>query len=122
MEKLINPLITSSGYGSFKFSIANDFLYREGEKREIFELKADIVLKYHNEIFINPLSDSDIDSIKGNFSEEEVNGIFRPLSKIKANNTPYKVGYYDSEDFNKRFVNRIVNRQKQKLLTVKQIT
>src|SRR6478736_1274177 len=30
-EKLINPLVTSSAYGSFKFSIANDFLVRIGE-------------------------------------------------------------------------------------------
>ncbi len=122
IEKIINPLVTSSAYGSFKFSIANDFLSREGEKKEVLELKANVVSKYHNEIFINPLADVDIDSIKENFSEEEVNEIFRPLSKIKANNTPYKVGYYDSEDFNKKFVSRIVNKQRQKLLTVKPIT
>lgn len=122
IEKLVNPLVTSSAYGSFKFSIANDFLSREGEKKEVLELKANVVSKYHNEIFINPLADNDIDSIKNNFSEEEVNEIFRPLSKIKSNNTPYKVGYYDSEDFNKKFVNQIVNKQRQKLLTVKPIT
>jgi hypothetical protein len=122
IEKLVNPLVTTSAYGSFKFSIANDFLPREGEKKEVLELKANIVSKYHNEIFINPLEDNDIDLIKNNFSVEEVNEIFRPLSKIKSNNTPYKVGYYDSEDFIKKFVNRIVNKQRQKLLTVKSIT
>jgi len=122
IEKLVNPLVTSSAYGSFKFSIANDFLSREGEKKEVLELKANVVSKYHNEIFINPLADNDIEVIKGDFSEEEVNDIFRPLAKIKANNTPYKVGYYDSEDFNKKFVNRIVNKQRQKLLTVRLIT
>ncbi len=122
VEKLINPLVTGSAYGSFKFSIANDFLSREGEKQEVLELKANVVAKYHNEIFINPLADSDIEIIKSNFSEEEVNEIFRPLTKIKSNNSPYKVGYYDSEDFNKKFVNRIVNKQRQKLLTVKPIT
>ena len=120
--KIVNPLVTSSAYGSFKFSIANDFLYRPGEKKEIVELKANVVSIYHNEIFINPLSDNDISVIKSRFSEEEVNEIFRPLSKIKANNTSYKVGYYDSEDFNKKFVTRIVNKQRKKLLTVKQIT
>lgn len=122
IEKLINPLVTGSAYGSFKFSIANDFLSREGEKKEVVELKANVVSKYHNEIFINPLDDKNIEVIKNNFSEEEVNNIFRPLTKIKSNNTPYKVGYYDSEDFNKKFVNRIVNKQKQKLLTVKPIS
>lgn len=122
VERLINPLVTGSAYGSFKFSIANDFLSREGEQKEVLELKANVVAKYHNEIFINPLSDTDIEIIKSNFSEDEVNEIFRPLTKIKSNNSPYKVGYYDSEDFNKKFVNRIVNKQRQKLLTVKPIT
>ena len=122
VEKLVNPLVTGSAYGSFKFSIANDFLSREGEQKEVLELKANVVAKYHNEIFINPLADTDIEIIKNNFSEEEVNEIFRPLTKIKSNNSPYKVGYYDSEDFNKKFVNRIVNKQRQKLLTVKPIT
>lgn len=122
IEKLVNPLVTSSAYGSFKFSIANDFLYRPGEEKEVVDLKANVITKYHNEIFINPLTDSDIASIKGDFSEEEVNDIFRPLAKIKANNTNYKVAYYDSEDFNKKFVTRILNKQRQKLLTVKPIS
>lgn len=122
VDKLINPLVTSSAYGSFKFSIANDFLSREGENPEMFELKANVVAKYHNEIFINALTDNDIQIIKSNFSEEEVNEIFRPLTKIKSNNTPYKVGYYDSDDFEKKFVNRIINKQRQKLLTVRPIT
>lgn len=122
IEKLINPLVTSSAYSSFRFSIANDFISREGEKKELLELKANVVSKYHNEIFINPLSDIDIASIKSNYSEEEINEIFRPLSKIKSNNASYKVGYYDSEDFNKNYVNRIVNKQRSKLITVKTIT
>lgn len=122
IDKLINPLVTSSAYGSFKFSIANDFLPREGEKKEIAELKANVVAKYHNEIFINPLSDTDIFSIRHEFTEEDVNEIFRPLAKIKANSTPYKVGYYDTEDFNKKFATRIVNKQRKQLLTVKPIT
>lgn len=122
IEKLVNPLVTSSAYGSFKFSIANDFLSREGEKKDVLKLKANIVSKYHNEIFINPLADNDIESLKSNFSDEEINDIFRPLTKIKSNNTPYKIGYYDSEDFNKKFVYRILNKQRQKLLTVKSIS
>lgn len=122
MEKYINPLVTSSAYGSFKFSIANDFLSRVGEQKEVLELKANVVAKYHHEIFINPLTDEDITNIKKTYSEEEVNNIFRPLSKIKANNTSYKVGYYDTEDFNKKFAGKIINKQKQKLLTVTPIT
>lgn len=122
IEKLVNPLVTSSAYGSFKFSIANDFLPRPGDNKELIEIKANVVSKYHHEIFINPLSDEDIQEIKKDYSEVEVNDIFRPLTKIKSNNTPYKVGYYDTEDFNKKFVSKIVNKQKQKLITVKQIT
>ncbi len=122
IEKLVNPLVTSSAYGSFKFSIANDFLTRNGEKSELVELKANVISKYHNEIFINPLSDDDILAIKKEYSDEEINDIFRPLAKIKSNNTPYKVGYYDTEDFNKKFASKILNKQKQKLITGKQIT
>lgn len=122
IDKLINPLVTSSAYGSFKFSIANDFLSREGESQELLELKANVVAKYHNEIFVNPLTDDDIQKIKSNYSPDEVNDIFKPLTRIKSNSSLYKVGYYDSEDFNKKFVSKIVNKQRQKLLTVKPAT
>ncbi len=122
LEKLVNPLVTSSAYGSFKFSIANDFLAHEGEKKELLELKANVVTKFHNEIFSNPLSDEDIDVIRKNYTEEDVNEIFRPLARIKANNTSYKIGYYDPDTFDKRFSGRIVNKQKKRLLTVKPIT
>lgn len=122
IENLINPLVTSSSYGSFKFSIANDFLSRPGDKKEFVEVKSNVIAKYHKEIFINPLTDEDIEIIKKNYTDDEVNDIFRPLTKIKSNNTPYKVGYYDTEDFNKKFVSKIVNQQKQKLITVKQIS
>jgi hypothetical protein len=122
IEKLVNPLVTSSSYGSFKFSIANDFLPRLGEKKELVQIKANVISKYHHEIFINQLSDDDIQFIKTDYTEEEVNNIFRPLTRIKSNSTPYKIGYYDTDDFNKKFVSKIVNKQKQKLITVKQIT
>lgn len=122
IEKLINPLVTSSSYGSFKFSIANDFLSRTGDKKELVEIKSNVVAKYHKEIFINPLSDEDIEIIKNDYTEEEINDIFRPLTKIKSNNTPYKVGYYDTEDFNKKFISKIVNKQKQKLISLRQIS
>ena len=47
VEKLINPLVTGSAYGSFKFSIANDFLSREGEKQEVLELNSLITTLIH---------------------------------------------------------------------------
>ncbi|MGQ3012133.1 MAG: hypothetical protein ACT6QS_00365 [Flavobacteriales bacterium] len=118
IDQIVNPLITSSAYGSFKFSIANDFLSRNSESEETTELKAAIIIKYHNEIFTNPLADHDIDAIKDVYSEEEINEIFRPLSKIKSANASYKVGYYDT-DLSKRFANKIINKQRKRLLTTR---
>ncbi len=117
-EKLANPLLTGSSYGSFKFSLANDFLNREGEDEKVNQLKSSIVEKYHNNIFTNPLDTEDIKVLKEEFDNEEINNIFRPLTKIKAKNTPYKVGYYDTENFNKVFVPRIATEQKKKLLPI----
>jgi hypothetical protein len=117
-EKMINPLITNNTYGSFKFSIANDIYHRHGESKEFSELKSNIISKYHNEIFINPLTDEEITKIKTNYTEEEINEIFRPLVKIKSNNSLYKIGYYDSETLNKTFVDRIINIQRKKLLPI----
>lgn len=122
LDKLINPLITNSAYGSFKFSVANDFLQRDGEDKELVQLKSNVISKYHNEIFINPLSDTDIDTIKKNYDEEEVNDIFRPLVKIKSANSSYKVGYYDTDNFSKIYTGKIINKQKIKLITVKPLT
>jgi hypothetical protein len=122
LENLVNPLVTNSGYGSFKFSIANDFVPRQGENDEIVMLKSNVIKNYHNEIFTNPLSDEDIDNIKHKYTEEEVNEIFRPLTKMKSNSTTYNVGYYDTEEFDKIFIKKIVNKQRKQLLTVKQIS
>ncbi len=122
LEKMVNPLVTSSAYGSFKFSIANDFLTHENERKELLDLKANVVAKFHTEIFSNPLSDEDINLIKQNYADEEVNEIFRPLTRIKANNTSYKIGYYDPDTFDKKFAGRIVNKQKKRLITTKPIT
>lgn len=121
LNRLISPLITQSSYGSFKFSIANDIISRFGEEKEIVDFKSNVVQKFHNEVFINPLTDDDIKIIKHNYSDEEVNEIFRPLTKIKSNNTPYKIGYYDSENLYKTYVTRIINKQRKKLLTVNQL-
>jgi hypothetical protein len=122
IQKLIDPLVTSTAYGSFKFAIANDNLSRDGEPSEVLALRANIIQSYHNEIFTNPLTDDDIAGIKKIYSQSEVNEIFRPLSKIKANNATYKVGYYDLDDFNRRSVGKIINKQRKKLLTINPIS
>jgi len=120
--KLTNPLVTGTSYGSFKFSIANDYLSRLGEAKEIVELKSSIISKYHENIFTNPLEDEDIKVLKEEYNSEEINQIFRPLTKIKSRNTPYKIGYYDTENFNKIFVPQIASKQKKKLIPVQQLT
>ncbi|MFW6046684.1 MAG: hypothetical protein ACOCP4_02695 [Candidatus Woesearchaeota archaeon] len=122
LDKRINPLITSSAYGSFRFSIANDFVAREGEENELVKLKSNIVSFYHNEIFTNPLTDNEIEKIKNSYSESDIDAIFRPLSKIKSNRNPYKIGYYDSESMDKRYVKKIVNNQRRKLFPSKEIS
>lgn len=120
-EKLANPLITGSSYGSFKFSLANDFLNREQEDKDVNRLKANIVSKYHNNIFTNPLDNESIDVLKKEFSDIEINNIFRPLTRIKSRNSSYKVGYYDTENFTKVFVPKIAIEQRKKLLPIKEI-
>lgn len=122
IDNIINPLVTNSSYGSFKFSIANDFLSRQGEEKEIIDFKTTIISKYHDEIFTNPLSDEDIISIKENYKEDEVNEIFRPLAKIKSANSPYKLAYYDPETYNKVYATKIINKQKKQLITINPIS
>ncbi|MGV3597104.1 MAG: hypothetical protein ACO1PI_04500 [Bacteroidota bacterium] len=122
IDNLVNPLLTNAGWGSFKFSIANDYLQRSGESRELVDFKSNVLSDYHQEIFINPLSDDDIESLKSKYGADGVDKIFRPLTKIKSPNSTYKVGYYDMDNFNKIFVNRIINHQKQKLLTEKTLS
>jgi len=119
--KQVNPLITNSAYGSFKFSIANDYLGRLGENPEIVKLKSDIIQNYHDNIFTNPLHDEDINALKENYTEKEINEIFRPLTLIKSRNSKYKVGYYSSENYNKTYAPRIENKQKKKLLFLKRL-
>lgn len=121
-DRLINPLVTNCSYSSFKFSIANDTLHTDGEDDKLIELKSNIVISYHNEIFINPLTDIEIAQVKLNYTEDELNDIFRPLTKIKSHSTPYKISYYDSENLEKKYVNKIVNKQREKLFTVNQIS
>ena len=117
IDQIVNPLITQTSYGSFKFSIANDYLERPGEERELVLFKASIVPIYHDEIFINPLTPEGIDEIKKKYDNEEIGRIFKPLFRIKSNNTPYRIGYIDSENLNKTYVNTIINKQRKQLIT-----
>ena len=122
IDNIINPLVTNSAYGSFKFSIANDFLERPGEDKRLIKIKSQIISNYHTEIFSNPLSEGDIKRIKHKYSEDDVNSIFRPLTKIKSQNTPYKIGYYDMNTFDKVYVSKIANGQRKQLLTIREIS
>ncbi len=119
--RLANPLITGSSYGSFKFSLANDFLNRLGEDEKVNKLKSNIIEKYHENIFTNPLDEESIQAVKKEFNNEELNNIFRPLTRIKAKNTPYKVGYYDTQNFTKVYLPKIATAQRKSLLPIHEI-
>lgn len=120
-DQIVDPIITEVSFGSFRFSLANDFVPRMGESPEVINIKSNLITNYHNEIFTNPLSDQDIEKIKKTYSENDINQIFRPLSKIKSAKSTYRVGYYDFEDFSKKFLKRIRNDQRKKLLSIRQI-
>jgi hypothetical protein len=121
-QELVNPMITNSAFGSFKFWIANDYLTREGESTDLVKLKANIIYKYHDEVFTNSLSDEDIEILKQKYNDDEINEIFRPLVKMKSVGSPYKIGYYDKDSLKKVYLRPIVNLQKKKLLPVRQIS
>lgn len=114
-DELVNPLITTSGIGSFTFSIANDFLSR-GEERELVKLKADIIINYHERIFINPLDDIEIGVLKRDYKDDEINQIFKPITRIKSSNSAYKVAYFDIEAYRKKYIAPIAKAQRAKLL------
>jgi hypothetical protein len=115
-EDLAAPLFTNTSIGSFKFSIANDFLQRTGEDPQITRLKADVLLQYHENIFINPLDDSQIERFKNEFPSEDLDRIFRPITRIKSNRATYKVAYFDNDTYYKKYLTRISSDQKKKLL------
>lgn len=121
IDKIINPLITSTRYGSFQFSIANDFVTRVGENEDLVKLKSTIINTFHNEVFINSLDEFNISQIKEKYTDDEINDIFRPLTKIKSNDADFKIGYYDMESYSKKYVPKIINNQKSKLLTTKSV-
>lgn len=114
-EQLVNPLITTTGIGSFSFAIANDFLSR-GEDEKLTRLKANILIDYHEKIFVNPLSDAEIALFKKEFKDDEINQIFKPITKIKAPSSPYKLAYYDIDAYRKKYIPQIDKDQKKKLL------
>lgn len=120
--KLANPLVTASSFGSFKFSIASDFIKRFGEETEIVNLRANIVSKYHDNIFTNSLDDENISMIKENFSSDEIDAIFRPLTRIKSRNSPYRIAYYGNDSFTKTYIPKIATAQKKKLLPIKNVS
>src|SRR5256885_9852634 len=91
------PRSTLFPYTTLFRSIANDFLSREGESEDLLELKANVVAKYHHEIFINPLTDDDIQVIKR--SEEHTSELQSPCNLVcrllleKKNNNRHSVAH-----------------------------
>lgn len=54
-KKEINPIVANTGYGSFKIAISMDWINRNNEPDEKTKLKSNILIKYHTDIFTNPL-------------------------------------------------------------------
>ena len=115
-EDLSAPLLTGVSLGSFRFSLANDFLQREAEQPEVSRLKANTLINYHNDIFTQTLDDEYIAHLKHEYTPEELDKIFRPLTNIQDEHAPYKIGYYDRDSFQKRSIPKITAGQRQKLL------
>lgn len=121
-QELINPMLTTARFGSFKFSIASDFLQRVGESEDFTRLKSNILIKYHDEVFTKDLTDENIDQLKSEFTNEEIDQIFRPLLNIKSNKADYSVSYIDRDSLKKVYLPNAKNIQKQKLLPKKEIS
>jgi|GEM_PF-920474 hypothetical protein len=117
-EDLSVPLLTGVSLGSFRFSLANDFLQREAEQPEVSRLKADTLIEYHEQIFTRTLDDDNISLLKQDYTPDELDKIFRPISNIQDEKAPYKVGYFDPESYQKRYVPKTSAAQRQKLLAM----
>lgn len=120
-QNMINPVLTGAGFGSFKFAIAADFLSRLGEQEDITKLKSNILLKYHDEIFSKDLSEENITKFKNEYTNDEIDQIFRPVLNIKSNKSEYTVSYIDRESLRKSYVSKVKNSQKSKLLPIKKV-
>ncbi len=121
-QEIINPIITTAGFGSFKFAIAADFLPRLGETIELTKLKSNILIEYHDEIFSKPLDGDNISKFKEQFNEEEIDQIFRPLFNITSKKSEYKIEYYDRESMRKTLISKTGIQQKSQLLPVKKLS
>jgi hypothetical protein len=120
-QEKVKPLITSSSFGSFKFSIATDFVDYQNENKIVNKLKSNILFDYHNDIFIKELTDENIDSFKKRYTEDEITAIFKPLFNIKSNKSNYNVLYYDKEDLRKHTIKKENISQRKKLLPTKAV-
>ncbi|MBI1184145.1 hypothetical protein GC194_07730 [bacterium] len=122
IQSIINPLVTNTSYGSFKFSIANDYLARQDEDVNLVRFKSNVIPNFHKEIFTNPLTDKEINELKSTYDDDAINEMFRPLVKIKSTRSDLKVSYYDKETLSKVSIPKIVNKQRKQLLTTRKLT
>jgi len=121
-QEIINPIITTAGFGSFKFAIAADFLPRLGETTELTKLKSNILINYHDEIFSKPLDRDNISKFKQKYNDEEIDQIFRPLFNITSKKSEFKIEYYDRESLRKTPISKTGIQQKIQLLPVKRLS
>jgi len=119
--KTIQPVVADAAFGSFKFSIASDFITRSGETTDFVSLKSNILIRYHDEVFSKELTDTQIGDYKNEYSPEEIEQIFRPIFNIRSNKTQYRVSYYDRESLKRQYISRSKNTEKVKLLPVREV-
>lgn len=120
-QELVNPLITSAGIGSFVFSIASDFLPRIGENEKITTLKSNVLINYHQDIFVKDFTKENIMEFKSRYSDEEIEQIFRPIFNLRSSRSSYKISYYDRESFSRNYLNKTKNSQRTELLPVRKV-
>jgi hypothetical protein len=120
-QKLINPVLTSAGFGSFKFAVATDILGRPGETSEITKLKSNLLISYHDEIFSKDFSEADINYFRSEYSKEELEEIFRPVFNMRTSNAEYRIEYFDRESLTSKQIRRIGGKEKKALLPIRKI-
>lgn len=120
-QKLINPVLTAAGFGSFKFAVATDILGRIGEVPEITKLKSNILLNYHDEVFSKDFNQQTIAQFRQEYSKEELDDIFRPVINMRTSKADYRISYLDRDSLTTKLVSRIGQKEKKELLPPKTI-
>jgi hypothetical protein len=115
VKKLFTPLVCDLNYGSCKISISMDYISR-GETEEFTEIKKDLVKSFHENILNNKLSNEDVATLKKQFSADDLDQIFRPVSKIRSVANSYAVTFINKQTIGRVTIPAISHMQRSILL------